>query len=95
MSPQDARRLVGQPDIVEDIRTVQEWCFTQSTGAAADRVVAEIDRLRAMVATINHDFSMARVQIEDLRAALRAVRGSTDPEFSAWLISHALRETKP
>jgi hypothetical protein len=34
-------------------------------------------------------------EIENLRAALRAVRGSTDPAWAARLISYALRENRP
>jgi hypothetical protein len=34
-------------------------------------------------------------EIENLRATLRAVRGSTDPAWAARLISYALRENRP
>jgi hypothetical protein len=41
------------------------------------------------------NFSMAAAEIERLRTALRAVRGSTDPNWQKQIIDEALRENKP
>jgi hypothetical protein len=67
----------------------------------AHRLVGHTDfteRLRDQAidcVTAANEIDLLRSENEDLRAVLRAVRASTDPEFSARLISHALREAKP
>ena len=58
--------------------------------AAAAR---EIERLRADIARHIEIICAEMEENENLRAALRAVRGSTDPEWAARLITYALRET--
>jgi hypothetical protein len=100
MSPIEARRAVGQPDILERLREpLTMSMFATSSALHAEQysqrqdALAEIERLRTMVATVNHDFSMARIENERLRTALRAVRACTDPQWQAQLISDALRET--
>ena len=78
MSPLEARMAVGQPDIVERLHVIKAKCGPTLKCALADEV----------------DISDAAHEIENLRAVLRAVRASTDPEWAARLISYALRETQ-
>lgn len=78
MSPTEARRLVGQPDIVERLRVPAAL----SMYASSADLLAELARQRAAAAD----------EIDRLRTALRAVRASTDPKWQAQIISDALRE---
>jgi hypothetical protein len=99
MSPIEARRAVGQPDILERLREpLTMSMFATSSALHAEQysqrqdALAEIERLHTMVAALNHDSSMARIEIDRLRTALRAVRASTDPVWANQIIRDALRE---
>jgi hypothetical protein len=48
MSPQDARRLVGRPDIVGELREA----IREGAGSLAEDCIAEIDRLRTALRAV-------------------------------------------
>jgi hypothetical protein len=79
MTPLAARRLVGQPDIVD----AEHWLVCVAEGDREGLTINARSALRA---------AELRSEIENLRAVLRAVRASTDPEWAARLITYALRE---
>jgi hypothetical protein len=83
MSPQQAHRLVGQPDLVERLR------------APTIRLGAEMSSMLVLDGPCTMQLLRdALAEIERLRTALRSVRASTDPSWANQIIADALRETE-
>ena len=79
MSPIEARRAVGQPDIVEWGRRWQKAWTSHNPKNENENCIGD-------------SFGQLTDEIERLRTALRAVRASTDPRWQAQIISDALRD---
>ncbi len=88
MSPQEARRLVGHPDIVVRLR-LQHFVADQSEGAD------EIERLRERCEAYKGQVMAGSAEIDRLRTALRVVLNfiaHTDKDWALGCIQRAVKD---
>lgn len=87
-SPQEAKRLVGhlapQPE-TPALSEIIGWARRRADGDPGGYCMVPSNFARALCD--------AAAENERLRAALRAVRASTDPKWQAQIIADALRKT--
>jgi hypothetical protein len=66
MSPQDARRLVGQPDIVERLRKpngpIDMTALRQESAAEIDRLRTIVSRVRHLTAYTDAEWAMGEIR---------------------------------